>query len=201
MKSVSFYKSIIITMIFAQIRTRRRKGRERYRVTSDTFLLVLLLLLSNKCMHRVVAECVDSTKKFEVTKLGPKGWTKLKGCDWVRRRKTAYKCDYFVGVKEGCPKTCTNCCEDSTEVFTLLVNNKSKTCDWAMKSNTNQRCWKKPTRRVCGKTCGSCSPLTPRPTPSPVSTPPPTPAPVQGKLASYMEYKYWVLVNEAVPSS
>lgn len=98
--------------------------------------------------------CVDSTELFAATK--PDSWTKQKTCaGWVSNKSTAWRCNKVGGVKENCPKTCTNCCVDSSEPFTLLGNGKNKTCAWA-KSNPGVRCRKPPTRQNCAVTCNQC---------------------------------------------
>ena len=100
--------------------------------------------------------CSDSTESFSAVKPGDNGWTKFKTCnEWVQRKSTAWRCKWVTGVKEACPKTCTNCCVETTENFTLLGNGKSKTCVWAA-ANPSVRCRKAPTRQVCAVTCGEC---------------------------------------------
>jgi hypothetical protein len=98
--------------------------------------------------------CQDSTDRFDVE--FPDGSTRLnKSCEWVKRRLTSYRCTSVIGTKEKCPKTCTNCCRDSTESFTLKANNAIKDCAWAAK-NPGVRCSKVPTRLECPVTCREC---------------------------------------------
>ena len=100
--------------------------------------------------------CSDSTNNFWAEKPGENGWRKEKTCDgWVKRKSVAWRCYKVGGVKTNCPKTCTNCCEDTTEPFALLFNNKTKTCDWA-RANPSVRCKKPPTRQLCAVICGEC---------------------------------------------
>ena len=98
--------------------------------------------------------CQDSTDKFNA--VFPNGETKNRSCDWVKRKSTSFRCTFVNGSKEHCPKTCTNCCRDSTESFTLRANNKVVDCTWAAKGNTQSRCAKVPTRLKCPETCRAC---------------------------------------------
>ena len=110
-------------------------------------------------------ECSDSTDSFLAIKPGDNAWQKMKTCQgWVSRKSTAWRCYKVGGVKDACPKTCLNCCEDTPGTFELLGNGKTKTCIWAS-ANTETRCRKPPTRQLCAVTCGLC------PTPSPVASP------------------------------
>ena len=104
----------------------------------------------------VSGTCIDSTEAFKAEKPGDKGWVKMKTCDgWTKRKSTAWRCKYVVGVKENCPLTCTHCCVDMKGSFNLLGNNKSKTCAWAAIA-PDVRCRKPPTRQLCAITCGEC---------------------------------------------
>ena len=96
--------------------------------------------------------CRDSTIKFDVVK--PNGQIREKNCEWLRRRSVAYRCREYEGVKENCPKTCTNCCQDTSGKFTLK-NGSTKDCEWADK-NWESRCRKPPTSQLCPVTCGLC---------------------------------------------
>ena len=101
--------------------------------------------------------CSDSTDSFQATKPGDQGWVKMKTCaGWVGRKSTAWRCYNVGGVKEACPKTCTNCCVETNGTFVLDGNKKEKTCDWA-KVNAEARCKKPPTRQMCPNACGQCN--------------------------------------------
>ena len=100
----------------------------------------------------VVPNCEDSTERFQITK--PDGTQKMKTCDWVKQKWAVYRCDFVLGAKENCPKTCTNCCQDTIGKF-LLSNGKSKSCEWAGAEDTEARCNKSPTRIKCAVTCGA----------------------------------------------
>ena len=100
--------------------------------------------------------CSDNTDTFTATKSDPNGWVKQKTCaGWVNRKSTAWRCYNVGGVKENCPRTCTNCCVENEGTFTLLGNGKNKTCTWAQ-ANPGPRCGKPPTRQNCAVTCGQC---------------------------------------------
>lgn len=102
------------------------------------------------------SSCSDSIEQFTATKPGDNGWQKQKTCaGWVIRKSTAWRCKNVAGVKENCSLTCTNCCVDTTDAFSLLFNGKSKTCTWAG-FNPSVRCRKPPTRQLCAVTCGEC---------------------------------------------
>ena len=100
--------------------------------------------------------CSDSKNLFTATKPGDRGWVKQKSCDgWVLRKSTAWRCYKVGGVAEACPKTCTNCCEETEGTFQLLFNQKIKDCAWAA-INPATRCKKPPTRQLCPNACGLC---------------------------------------------
>ena len=94
----------------------------------------------------------DSTVLFDLIK--PDGTKINKSCDWVKMECTAFRCKHVIGAKENCPKTCTNCCQDTIGKF-LLSNGKSKSCEWAGAEDTEARCNKSPTRIKCAVTCGA----------------------------------------------
>jgi hypothetical protein len=94
--------------------------------------------------------CQDSNERFQIIK--PDGRKKRKSCEWVNRVWTTWKCQNVIGAKENCPLTCTNCCQDSKEIF--LVNGKNKNCEWAKVKDTAERCEKAPTSLKCPLTCG-----------------------------------------------
>ncbi len=101
--------------------------------------------------------CSDSSSRFEVTHPYT-GEIRMRTCDddgWVKRKKTAFKCYRFEGVKEACPKTCLNCCEDLTGQFQLKRNKKIVSCAWVGR-NISKRCNKPPARQLCAVTCGQC---------------------------------------------
>ena len=132
------------------------------------FVLLLLALIVN---HQASGQsCVDNDEPFEAVKPDPDGWTKMKTCDgWVSRKSTAWRCFNVAGVTENCPLTCANCCEDTSESFTLLGNGETKNCAWA-EVNPGIRCRKPPTRQLCSVTCGICAGTTPTPAPTPAPT-------------------------------
>ena len=101
------------------------------------------------CAARI---CEDSEVLFDIT--NKFGVQKRKGCDWVRKNWTGYRCKNYSGAKDHCAKTCTNCCKDSNEPF-LLHNGKERSCEWAAK-DVAERCPKQPTRLKCPVTCGEC---------------------------------------------
>ena len=139
--------------------------------------LFSLLLLINHYHEGYAQTCSDSTKKFEITKSN--GTKKNTSCDWARRKpnKTSWRCK-IPEVKENCPKTCTNCCQDTTEPFIIMKTGKETNCVWVAEKNTEGRCQKAPTNLNCAVTCGKC---TQHPTPEPA---PPTSAPSQGPTLS-----------------
>jgi hypothetical protein len=95
--------------------------------------------------------CQDSNEKFRIIK--PDGTKKMKSCEWVNKAWTTKRCQNIIGVKENCPLTCTNCCQDSTHKF-LILNGKNKNCECAKVKNTAGRCEKAPTSLKCPVTCG-----------------------------------------------
>ena len=100
--------------------------------------------------------CFDSVEQFNAVKPGVEGWTKLKTCDvWVNRKNTPWRCKNVGGVKENCPKTCTNCCVETIGTFILKYNGNEKDCAWAA-INPSVRCRKPPTRMNCAVVCGEC---------------------------------------------
>lgn len=95
--------------------------------------------------------CEDSNDYFQIIK--PDGKVKNKTCDWANTAWTGYRCKYFTGVKENCPSTCTNCCNDSTESFEVS-GGKFRTCSWIAKKKTKNFCKKAYIVMKCPETCG-----------------------------------------------
>jgi hypothetical protein len=104
------------------------------------------------CANPTTHTCGDSIQQFEVTQTN--GKKRMRTCEWVKRRATPWRCAKVKGAKENCPKTCNNCCRDTTESF-LLKTGKAGNCDWAA-VNTATRCKKVLTRMQCAVTCGEC---------------------------------------------
>ena len=80
--------------------------------------------------------------------------TKSRGCDWAKRQATQTRCQN-PAIIEHCPKTCTNCCQDTEEPFPLNKNSEMKTCSWAAQ-NPLSRCRNPPVALMCSVTCGLC---------------------------------------------
>ena len=97
------------------------------------------------------AICMDPPKevKFEVKFTTSK--MKRKNCVWAR--KNAKKRCNFPEIEEGCPMTCGGC--DSTEKFLLDNREVRKSCEWAKRNKTSQRCRKSPTSEMCPSVCES----------------------------------------------
>ena len=96
------------------------------------------------------SSCSDSTDPFMA-----EGWTKAMTCERLaNRNSTPWKCANIDGVKEACPLTCLNCCQETTEKFKLW-NGKTRDCEWASE-NVEARCKKPPTMTMCPITCGEC---------------------------------------------
>ena len=93
--------------------------------------------------------CSDSTEPFDIKKMN--GETKKASCEWVKKKRTVKRCNR-PEVRAACPKTCNNCCEDSTETF-VLKSGKVTSCEWISAKKSNERCKKKPARRHCHATC------------------------------------------------
>jgi hypothetical protein len=117
-------------------------------------------------------ECRDSeTKKFIINE----DTGERKGCPWVARRKTAWRCE-IPGVKELCPKTCfgtcsqspseapsgipsdvpTESCIDSSLRFWNVKSNSLKSCVWVARKETWVRCKIPGVSAHCPNTCGQC---------------------------------------------
>ena len=111
----------------------------------------------NTCGNCVpTAGCSDATSKFIAVKPGDKGWTRAKRCnDWVTKKSTAWRCSTVAGVKEACPATCLNCCQDKTEPFILPWNGNEKTCNWASQ-NMGETCQNSVVKANCPALCGVC---------------------------------------------
>ena len=124
-------------------------------ITNLGSIFGILLILSIH-FHEVTGLCEDTTGRFKVVKRGLKGWTKFKSCKWVKRKSTSFKCRHYTGVKEACPKTCTNCCKERITKFLVPELNKLKTCAWVRKRDTASRCRKIPSH-YCPVTCGLCA--------------------------------------------
>ena len=139
--------------------------------SSPTLAPILLVQIHDSPSRSPVADlsadsdvCADSTTKFWATKqeqgseqqlqLQTTTWKKKKSCAWVKRGWTARKCAIFSGVKEACPSTCTNCCQDSVGMFKVKPG-KIKTCNWAGRKR-EKRCKNFNVRQHCAKTCGIC---------------------------------------------
>ena len=141
---------------------------------TDRIATALLILLSHT--SRAFA-CTDGTGQYEFTT--SKGVKKVKGCEWVRRASTIWRCKH-TGAVEACPKTCGNCCQDSPDPFNLRWNGRQRTCEWVGRKaiHVAKRCRKPPASLLCGETCNICAPGSPTPVPVPGSpTPAPTPLP------------------------
>ena len=139
--------------------------------SSPTLAPILLVQIHDSPSRSPVADlsadsdvCADSTTKFWATKqeqgseqqlqLQTTTWKKKKSCAWVKRGWTAWKCAIFSGVKDACPNTCTNCCQDSVGMFKVKPG-KIKTCNWAGRKR-EKRCKNFNVRQHCAKTCGIC---------------------------------------------
>lgn len=97
--------------------------------------------------------CSDTTGNFQVTK--PNGKIIFRNCAWVKRKSTPWRCANFGGVKENCPKTCTNCCTDVIGSFELTWKEEVVNCEWVGLDTAN-RCDVVPSRQMCSVTCGDC---------------------------------------------
>ena len=105
-----------------------------------------------------INSCTDTISFFTITK--PNGDKKTNArCRWVQRKNTQYRCVSYLGAKENCPSTCTNCCQNSNEQFQLVTNGKAqgafKSCDW-VRIRADKRCKKVPAAIKCPQICGLC---------------------------------------------
>uniref|UniRef100_A0A7S3PVR7 ShKT domain-containing protein n=1 Tax=Chaetoceros debilis TaxID=122233 RepID=A0A7S3PVR7_9STRA len=120
-------------------------------IPSDEHSFVFTDIGPNDPIDNGPAICMDPPKqvkfqvKFKTSKM------KRKNCVWAR--KNAKKRCNFPEIEEGCPMTCGGC--DSTEKFLLNNHGVRKSCKWAKRKKTSQRCSKSPTSEMCPSVCES----------------------------------------------
>ena len=113
------------------------------KITSVVLLAVL----------RATSSCVDVTGKFYVTSK-----QRNRKCKWAGKKNTSKRCE-ISEILLNCPVTCDNCgCFDNPDAFTLIANNKSKTCAWVGRNSAKiaSRCAKYPSKLNCPVTCEVC---------------------------------------------
>lgn len=98
-------------------------------------------------------KCVDSQLKFLVNK-------RLRSCNWIKERNTAYRCSKQDGFAAthcpvACGQTVSSGCVDATKRFALTKNGALKTCAWVGNKNTQSRCRNKGVADTCPVTCGN----------------------------------------------
>jgi len=100
--------------------------------------------------------CEDSPSRFKFPKNGK---LVTKSCEWAARKNTIERCA-ISGVGETCPLTCETCetCADSPLRIKISIEGEMKTrsCEWAEKKNTIERCAFDGMAESCRVTCGSC---------------------------------------------
>lgn len=122
--------------------------------------ITVSLLLSFQLLSKStgVTGCVDSNLRFKLR-------GKLRGCNWVRKKKTLKRCSLGQGtVATHCPLACGLCeskaCVDATRRFRIDEIGTFKTCWWVAKEDTPSRCAMDGVRNTCRATCpnDSCGP-------------------------------------------